>query len=69
MHLTDDNNLESILERQGDGLVAHPVEELGCIAVGAGTSMLSLWNNKRQNADWTPAKPRTATQQRSRSAL
>lgn len=55
MHLTDDNTLESILERQSDGLVERPVEELGCITVGAGTSVLSLWNNKRQNTDSSKA--------------
>lgn len=46
VHFTDDNTLESILERQGDGLVARPAEELGCITEGAGGSVLSLRNNK-----------------------
>lgn len=67
VHFTDDNTLESILERQGDGLVACPAEELGCITEGAGVSVLSLRNNKQQNSDSGQAW--NSAQQRSLSAL
>lgn len=67
MHFTDDNTLESILERQGDGLVVHPVEELGCITVGAGSSVVSLRGTI--NRTRTPTRPGTAAEQRSLSAL